>query len=208
MGCPFTSECVASIFRRHPGCDRPPIERSPERLLCEQRFASFCATAARFRANTAMFHVRAVLFASGPAAFTRLNARAHLSTGQLEVGAREARDDSSGGEADIRAIVAIANAIDHLRHILRQTGVRARIACLSAGIASRDAFDIHGMIRRGIYRMCFEHFFDVAHGVISPFFDFAGLLKRSLLAHAVVFLAHDFSRGFALLGHNYSIPRI
>jgi hypothetical protein len=133
-------------------------------LLGEERFAGFCATAAGFCANTAMRHFRAMFFAERAAALAGLNAGPELRAGQLEVGPGKARDDAAGGEADIRAISAIANAIDQLGHVLLgQTRVGAGIACFRAGIAGGDALDVDGMIRGGIYRMRFEHLFDVAH---------------------------------------------
>lgn len=68
--------------------------RADARLLFrEQRFACFRAAVTRFRANTAMFHMCAVFLANCTAAFAGLNAGAELRAGELEIGAREARDD-------------------------------------------------------------------------------------------------------------------
>jgi hypothetical protein len=58
-----------------------------------------------------------------------LNASAELRPRELKVGAREARNDACRGKTNIGAIVAIADAVDHLRHVfLTETRVGAGIA--------------------------------------------------------------------------------
>lgn len=76
------------------------------------------------------------------ARFARLNAGAKLRAGEFEVGAGEARNDARGREADVGAIVTIADALHLPGHVfLAQTSIGARIACFETGITSRDAFN-------------------------------------------------------------------
>src|SRR4051794_15244023 len=111
-----------------------------------------------------MLHCRGVTVAHRSTAFASLNAGPELGAGQLEIRAREARDDACRGQADIRAIVAIANARYQLRHLLfTQASVGAGIACFSAGIAGRNALNVNRVVGGSIYRMRLEHLFDVAH---------------------------------------------
>ncbi len=88
-----------------------------------------------------------MLLAFGAAAFARLDAGAQLGSGQFEISAGEARDDTRRGQADIGAIVAIANALHHLRHLLlAQTRVGAGVARFRARITSGDVFDVGRVI--------------------------------------------------------------
>ena len=80
-----------------------------------------------------MLHFRGVTFAHRATAFASLDAGPELGAGQLEIRARKARNNAGRGEADVSAIVAIANACDQLRHVLfAQAGVGAGVACFSA----------------------------------------------------------------------------
>ncbi len=95
-----------------------------------------------------MFHLFAMFFAHGAAAFACLDTCAQLRAGELEIGAGEARHDPRGRQADVRAVIAIPYARDHLRDVfLAQAGISAGVAGLSAGVACGDALDDSGVIR-------------------------------------------------------------
>ncbi len=124
------------------------LESAIHLFFCQERFACFRAAAAGFSADATMFHVLSVLLANRAATFARLNAGAQLRARELEIGARETGNDARCGQTDIRAIVAIANALHHFRHIfLAETGIGARVARFRAGITRGDAFDINRVIR-------------------------------------------------------------
>ena len=61
-----------------------------------------------------MLHFRAMAFAHFTADLASLNTRAQLRAGQREVRASKTRDDASRREANISAIIAIANTLDQL----------------------------------------------------------------------------------------------
>ena len=106
------------------------------------------AAAAGLCADAAMFHVLAVFLADCAAAFAGLNARAQLCAGELEIGAGEARDDTRSDKANVRTVIAIANALHQLGHVLlAETRIGAGVARLGAGIAGGDALDVNRMIR-------------------------------------------------------------
>ena len=110
--------------------------------------AGFRATPASVRADAAMLHLRAVFLTRRAAAFACLDTCAELRASEFEVSAREPRHDACGGETDVGAIVAIANALNHLRHILfAETSIGACVAGFRAGIAGGNAFDDHCVIR-------------------------------------------------------------
>ena len=87
-----------------------------------------------------------------------------MRAGQLKVGAGEARDDARCRQANIRAIVAIADAFDHLGHFLfAEAGVSAGVACFRARITGGDAFNRDRVIGGRIHGVCVEHLLDVTH---------------------------------------------
>ena len=95
-----------------------------------------------------MLHLFAVLFADGGAALACFDARAQLRTRKLEISAGKSRDNTSRGEANIRTIIAIANALHHFADVrFAQAGIGAGVACFRAGIGRGDAFDRFPMIR-------------------------------------------------------------
>ncbi len=117
-------------------------------LFFEEGLAGFRAPPASLRAEAAMLHLLAVAFAHRTADFAGLDAGPELCAREFEVGAREARDNAGGGETNIGAIVAVSNALDHLRHVfLAQAGVGAGVASFRAGVARGNAFDHGGVIR-------------------------------------------------------------
>ena len=125
-----------------------PFPRVGTLLLREQCFAGLDAAAAGFGADAAMFHFGAVLFAHRPADLTGLNAGPELGAGKLEIGPGKARHDPSRGQADIRTIGAIADALDQFAHVfLAEAGIGAGVARFSAGITGGDAFNHGGVIR-------------------------------------------------------------
>ena len=76
-----------------------------------------------------MRHFRSVLFAHRAADFAGLDAGPELRARQLKIRAGEARNDACRGKADVGTIVAIADALNHLRQIfLPETGIRAGVA--------------------------------------------------------------------------------
>ena len=119
---------------------------------------------AGMRADPAMLHLLAVFLTSLAADFAGLDAGSQLRAAQDLVRRSQARHQFRGGQANVRAIIAIADALDDLRHIfLTETGVRAGIARFRARIAGRDAFDVNRVVGGRIHGMRFEHLFDVAH---------------------------------------------
>lgn len=133
-------------------------------LFCEQRCTSCRATPAGLRADPAVFHSLAMFFAHGGAAFAGLDTRAKLRAREFEISAGKAGHDPGRRQGDVRAVIAIPYARDHLRDVFfAQAGVSAGIAGLSAGVACSDALNDGGVIRRWIHGVGFEHLFDVAH---------------------------------------------
>ncbi len=117
-------------------------------LLRKQGFACFDAAAAGFGADPAVFHLGAVLFAHCPADLACFNAGSELGAGKFEISPGKARHDPSRDQADIRAIGAIANTLDHFAHVfLAEAGVGAGVARFGAGIAGGDALDVGGVVR-------------------------------------------------------------
>ena len=95
-----------------------------------------------------MLHHLAVFRADRAAGFASLDASPQLRAGKLEVCAREARNDARRREANVRAIIAIADAIHHMRDILLpEARVGTGVARFRAGVAGGDALDIHRVIR-------------------------------------------------------------
>ena len=89
-----------------------------------------------------------MLVANRAAAFARLHAGPQLRARELEIRASETRDDPPCRHANIRAIIAIANALHQLRDVLlAETSIRACVAGLRAGVTRRDAFHIDRVIR-------------------------------------------------------------
>jgi hypothetical protein len=106
-----------------------------------------------------------MFFAFGAATFTCFEAGTELGARELEVRPGEAGNDAPGGKTNIGAIDAMANARDQLGDVLfAETRVRAGVARFRARVTCGDALNVNGVIRRWIYRMGFEHLFDVAHG--------------------------------------------
>ena len=67
---------------------------------------------------------------------------------QLEIGAGKPGNNPPGGQANIGAISAVANAIHHLSYFFfSEAGISARVASLGAGITGGDALDIYGVVR-------------------------------------------------------------
>lgn len=72
-------------------------------------------------------------FAHTGAAFAGLDAGAELRSRELEVGASETRHDPPGRQTHIRAVVAVANAVDELRDLLLgKASIGTGVARLSA----------------------------------------------------------------------------
>jgi hypothetical protein len=95
-----------------------------------------------------MFHVLSVFIADRAANLTSLDARSQLSAREFEISTGKARNDARCGEANIRAIIAIANTINQLRDLLlTETGVSAGVARFRARIAGGDAFNYLRVIR-------------------------------------------------------------
>jgi hypothetical protein len=146
------------------------------KLFCQQVPTRFRATATSLRANAAVLHLVSVTLAFGAATFARLDAGPELRASEFEIRAGETGDDSRRGQAYIGAIIAVANASDHLRHLFfRQAGVGAGIASFRTGIKGGDAFDVYRVIRGRIHGMGLEHFLDVAHLASSDFVASANL---------------------------------
>src|SRR5437868_1794463 len=98
-------------------------------LFSEQFFAGLRAPSARFGADPAMLQFCSVLCTHRAANFASLDAGSELRARKLEVGAGETGDDTRRGQAHVRAIIAIADALGHLRHIpFAEAGISAGIA--------------------------------------------------------------------------------
>jgi hypothetical protein len=95
-----------------------------------------------------MVHLRAVISARGAGDLARFDAGAQLCARESFVGAREAGNDPRGRETDIGAVVAIADATDHLGDVrLGETRIRAGVARFGARVTGGDALDRDGAIR-------------------------------------------------------------
>lgn len=117
-------------------------------LFGEESFARLGATAAGFGADPAMFHLRTVLLAFRAATAAGFDAGAQLGARQFEVGAGEARDDAAGGKTDVRAIDAVADALDLVGDVLlAEARIGAGVAGFRAGVTGGDAFDVSGVVR-------------------------------------------------------------
>lgn len=130
-----------------------------------------------------MFHA-GMLLTRGAADFACLDAGAQLRSGEFEIGASKARDDAGGGEADIGAVIAIADALDHLRNFLfRERRIGTGVARFGAGVTCRDALDHSRVIGGRIHRVTIEHLFDVAHvfqpTAISHALRYPGKVRRN-----------------------------
>ena len=117
-------------------------------FLGEESFAGFGASAAGFGADSAMFHFGAVFSAFGAATVAGFDASAELRASQFEISAGEARDDPPGSEANIRAIDAVADALNLFRDVLfAEARVGAGVAGFRARVTGGDAFDVNGVVR-------------------------------------------------------------
>jgi hypothetical protein len=164
------------------------------RLLGEQALAGCRATSASLCADPAMLHFRAMAFADRAADLASLDTGAQLRASQFEVRARKTRNDACRGQANISAIIAIADALDYLRDLFfAEAGVGAGIAGFGAGIAGGNALDVNRVIRGRIHGMRVEHLFDVAHKRISRWGKTvaAGRLRDSTRDRSVAFLASN-----------------
>jgi hypothetical protein len=95
-----------------------------------------------------VFHFGAVLFAFGAATVARLEAGAELRAGQFEIGAGEAGDDSPGGETDVGAIDAVADALDLVGDdLFAESCIGAGVARFRTRVTGRDALDGNGVVR-------------------------------------------------------------
>ena len=117
-------------------------------LLREKCFAGLGAAAAGFGADVAVFHFGAVLFAQRAAHLAGFNAGPELGAGKFEIGPGKAGHDPARDQADIRAIGAIANALNHFTDVVfAEAGVGAGVARFGAGITGGDAFNHGGVVR-------------------------------------------------------------
>jgi hypothetical protein len=117
-------------------------------FLAQQRGACRRATLAGLCANTAMLHLLAVFLADFATAFANLDAGAKLCACDVEVRARESRNNARSCEANVRAIVAVADALHHLGDVLlAETRISAGITCFRAGVGRRNTFNGFPVIR-------------------------------------------------------------
>jgi len=95
-----------------------------------------------------MLHFHTMLFAHRAATLASLNARAQLRARQLKIRASEPGNDPRSSKTYIRAIVAIADALNHPGHIfLADAGIDAGVASFRTCVARSDALNIDRVIR-------------------------------------------------------------
>ena len=117
----------------------PPFSRTP--LLRQKIPARLSTPPAGLRADRTVFHHLRVLPAFLGAVLAGSDARPEEIAHELLVRRGNPRDDLGRGEADICTIHVLADAGDLMGDVvLGETGIRARVARLMAGIARCDAF--------------------------------------------------------------------
>ena len=89
-----------------------------------------------------------MLFAHRAATLASLDACAQLRARQLKIRAGEPGNDPRSSKTYIRAIVAIADALNHPDHIfLAEAGISTGVASFRTGVARGDALNVDRVIR-------------------------------------------------------------